>query len=361
MGVFAPSVEINLDALEANLAEIKQQSPYAKVMAVIKANAYGHGALKYQHLKADCFAVARISEALQLRDAYPDKDFVVLQGFQNADELKLAEQYRLELVVHHQFQIDLLAAFSSPLPLRVWIKLDSGMHRLGFTPDEMPDAFRRLQQCSCVQQPIPVMSHFACADEARSPHARAQIKTLVAMLPDDMGDLAFANSGAFLNFPQTHADYIRAGLLLYGVSPLPEGRPRDFAFRPVMTLKSKLIAVRAHAKGESVGYGATWIATHDTLLGVISIGYADGYPRHVPSGTPVMVNGRCVPIVGRVSMDMISVDLGPDATEKVGDDAILWGEQLPIEEIALAANTIPYELMTKITPRVVKLIKSDHN
>ncbi len=356
MGILSPRLEINGKALQANLAQIRKQADGAKVIAVIKANAYGHGALDVcKSLDADIFAVARMSEAMEIRDIDLHKRVIVLQGVHNIDELKLAEKYNLEVVVHHIEQLKMLEKAKLSQPIQAWIKMDTGMHRLGFLEHEFTDAYMRLQAAKCVAQPVHIMSHFACADEIKHPLSLKQIEAFSKLVPEADGDIALANSGAFLNFPQTYADYIRVGLILYGVSPLVEGRPQDFPFQPAMTLKSYLIAVRDHKKGEAVGYGATWKARKNTKLGVVSVGYADGYPRHVPSGTPVLIGNRRVPVVGRVSMDMLSVDLGPDAMEQVGDEVILWGEDLPVEDIALAANTIPYELMTKVTLRVKRL------
>jgi alanine racemase len=357
VGVFSPRAEINLQALKHNLAHIRRTTQ-AQVMAVVKANAYGHGALDVcAALEADSYAVARVTEGLTLRDSFPDIKLVVLQGFYHQDELRLAAQAGLDVVVHHVNQIELLEQTPLPEPIKVWLKIDTGMHRLGFDELEVKDAHQRLIACKSVQEPIDLMSHFACADEPNHPLSKTQVQRFVAMVPANVGVRTFSNSSAFLNFPSTHIDYVRTGLILYGVSPVGEARPDDFPFQPVMTLKSNLIAVRAHKKGESVGYGATWVAPEDTLLGVVGIGYADGYPRSVPTGTPVLVGDRQVPLVGRVSMDMITVDLGLNALEVVGDEVILWGEALPIETIAAAAKTLPYELMTQLTSRVTRHVK----
>lgn len=238
-------------------------------------------------------------------------------------------------------------------PVTVWMKLDTGMHRLGVRPEEAEAFYQRLTHCKNVRQPVNIVSHFARADEPECGATEHQLDIFNAFCQGKPGQRSIAASGGILLWPQSHFDWARPGIILYGVSPL-EHKPwgPDFGFQPVMSLTSSLIAVRDHKAGEPVGYGGTWVSERDTRLGVVAMGYGDGYPRAAPSGTPVLVNGREVPIVGRVAMDMICVDLGPNAQDNAGDPVVLWGEGLPVERIAEMTKVSAYELITRLTSRV---------
>jgi alanine racemase len=239
------------------------------------------------------------------------------------------------------------------------MKLDTGMHRLGVLPENAEAFYQRLSQCANVIQPVNMMSHFSCADEPENDYTLKQLQCFQAFAQAKPGIKSIAASGGTLLWPASHLDLVRPGIILYGVSPMASTEAREYGCRPAMTLTSSLIAVREHRAGEPVGYGATWVSPRDTRLGVVAIGYGDGYPRSAPSGTPVLVNGRSVPIVGRVSMDMLSVDLGPNAQDQVGDEAILWGPALPVERIAAATGISAYELITTLTSRVVRTYTGD--
>ena len=240
-----------------------------------------------------------------------------------------------------------------PEPVTVWMKLDTGMHRLGVLPEQAEAFYQRLSQCKNVRQPVNVVSHFARADEPECGATERQLDIFTTFTEGKPGLRSIAASGGILLWPQSHFDWARPGIILYGVSPLDGGSTgADFGCQPVMSLTSSLIAVREHKAGEPVGYGGTWISERDTRLGVVAMGYGDGYPRAAPSGTPVLVNGREVPIVGRVAMDMICVDLGPEAQDKSGDPVVLWGEGLPVERIAAITKVSAYELITRLTSRV---------
>lgn len=235
----------------------------------------------------------------------------------------------------------------------MWMKLDTGMHRLGVRPEEAEAFYQRLSQCKNVRQPVNVVSHFARADEPTCGATERQLDIFTTFTEGKPGLRSIAASGGILLWPQSHYDWVRPGIILYGVSPLDDrSTGNDYGCQPVMTLTSSLIAVREHKAGEPVGYGGTWISERDTRLGVVAMGYGDGYPRAAPSGTPVLVNGREVPIVGRVAMDMICVDLGPQAQDKAGDAVVLWGEGLPVERIAEITKVSAYELITRLTSRV---------
>lgn len=348
-----PYAEIDLDALRHNFREVRRRVADARIMAVIKANGYGHGALRVAKAlpEADAFAVARVDEGIALREAGIAQRIAVLQGFYRAEELQLHERYRLEAVVHSRMQVELLEA-SPALKLSVWLKLDSGMHRLGLGPDEFGDAARRLRACPAVRQPFGVLSHLASADDpgdAATPRQLALFRDSVASLE---GERSLANSAGLLGWSESLYDWVRPGLMLYGVSPFAGKTGAEFGLRPVMTLKTRLIAIKRLQPGDAVGYGGEWTCRRPTLLGIAAIGYGDGYPRHAGSGTPVRVRNWLAPLVGRVSMDMLTVDLTDLPPCEVGDPVTLWGEGLPVESIARCAATIPYELLCGVTQRV---------
>lgn len=349
--------EINLSALSHNVKSIKLQAPQAKVVAVIKANAYGHGMLTIaqyleQNQQVDALGVARLSEALKLRQAGIQLPIMLLEGFFNDSDLALLVEHQLETVIHSSEQLQALLNSELTEKISVWLKLDTGMHRIGFHAQQFTAALQALSTSEKVLQPINLMTHFNCADEVDNPITQQQITLFKAQTKNQLGLCSLASSAAILAWPEAHADIIRPGIALYGVSPFADKTAQDHNLQPVMTLKSRLIAVRQHFAGDSVGYGANWTSDQDTILGVIAVGYGDGYPRMAPAGTPILVNGRIAPIVGRVSMDMLTVDLGPDATDKVGDQVVLWGEGLPVETVAKHIGTVAYELVTKLTARV---------
>lgn len=350
----AATAEINFTALRHNFEQLGQIAPGCKILAVLKANAYGHGLVKIaeQLKQADAFGVARIEEALALRQGGIVKPIVLLEGFFEAKDLQILAANNIQTIVHMEHQIEVLLDADLDSGLNVWLKVDTGMHRLGISPEDFKSAHQRLSESANVLKPMRLMSHFACADEADNPKTAQQI-ALFDQLTDAMeGERTLANSAAIIAWPDARADWVRPGLMMYGVSPIDAISAAELQLMPVMTLKSSLIAIRPVNKGESVGYGAAWTADRDTKLGVVAIGYGDGYPRNLPSGTPVLINGRIVLLVGRVSMDMITIDLGPEPMERLGDEVILWGDGLPVEEIAKLCGTIAYELLCNITQRV---------
>ncbi|WP_394130324.1 alanine racemase [Shewanella maritima] len=354
-----PRAEISQQAIQHNLQRLKQIAPNSKVMAVVKANGYGHGLLNVANCltttehRADGFGLARLEEALQLREGGVNAKLLLLEGCFRQSDLPLLVNHDIDTVVHHESQLVMLEQAELSSPVSVWLKIDSGMHRLGIGIDEFKSIYQRLASCSNVKKPINLMTHFACADEPDNPMTAKQIADFEATVAHLTGEQTLANSAATLFWPQSQADWIRPGIALYGVSPVTGDRGYQHQLIPAMELVSNLIAVREHKQGQPVGYGAYWTAPRDTRLGVVAIGYGDGYPRNAPEGTPVWVNGRRVPIVGRVSMDMLTVDLGPDATDVVGDNVQLWGKSLAVEEVAERIGTIAYELVTKLTPRVI--------
>lgn len=350
----AATAVIDRRALRHNLQQIRRLAPQSRLIAVVKANAYGHGLLETAHTlqDADCYGVARIGEASMLRAGGIVKPILLLEGFFCAEDLPALVANNIETAVHSIEQLEALEQIELAHPVSVWMKLDSGMHRLGVRPEQAEAFYQRLSACRNVVQPVNIMSHFSRADEPLVDATEKQISCFERFANDKPGMKSIAASGGILLWPQAHFDWVRPGIILYGVSPLEEPYADHFGLQPAMTLKSSLIAVREHRAGEPVGYGGLWVSERDTRLGVVAMGYGDGYPRSAPSGTPVWLNGREVPIVGRVSMDMISVDLGPDASDKVGDEVVLWGNELPVERVAAFSGISAYELITKLTQRV---------
>lgn len=352
-----PVVEasINCSALKHNLERIRQLAAHSQVMAIIKANAYGHGLLRTAHAlnDADAFGVARLSEGITLREQGIAKSIVLLAGVTTTEELALAAQYQFELVVHHETQVDLLVQWQTDEPcFNVWVKLDSGMHRLGLAVGQLNLILKRLESCPAVTQPVRFMTHFASADKLDSPQTEAQITKFNHMVQHHKKETSLANSAAILDWPQSHMHWVRPGIMLYGVSPFENSKGYEHGLQPVMTLKTNVIAINQVAEGEAVGYGATWVCPQTMFVGVIAIGYGDGYPRHIQPGTPVLIKGVRAAIIGRVSMDTLCVDLRNCPDTKIGDEVTLWGGGLPVEEIASSAGTIAYELLCQLTARV---------
>ncbi len=352
----AATAEINLSALRLNLQRVRQLAPNTRVVAMIKANGYGHGNVRVARglVGADAFGVASIDEALELRSAGISQRIVLLEGVFEAAELQLVQQQRLDIVVHHEVQLQLLerATLDRTRPLNLWIKLDTGMHRLGFGAAKLPEVLRRVQACNGIAHDVIVMTHLARADERGSTASAQQIACFENYTQAQSNARSMANSAGILAWPSTHYDWVRPGLMLYGISPFADTTAAQQGLQPVMTIKSKLIAVNQFRQGDAIGYGGSWICPQDMPVGVVAFGYGDGYPRHAVSGTPVLVNGQRVALIGRVSMDMITVDLRSQPQAQVGDPAILWGQGLSVEEIASCAATIPYELVCGITQRV---------
>jgi alanine racemase len=321
-------------------------------MAVIKANAYGHGMVRVAHAlhDVDAFAVASIDEAIVLRESGVHAGIVLLEGMFSADELLLVQAYDVELVVHSVEQVEWLEAAQVRKPITIWLKIDTGMHRLGIDPAVFASLYQRLRDCAAVAE-IRFMTHFACADDRNNPATMRQIEDFAACLGEAEGQCSLANSAGILAHAQSHANWVRPGIMLYGSSPLHTESAESLGLETVMTLKSRLIAVHSLAKGDAVGYGEDWVCPVDMRVGVVACGYGDGYPRHAKQGTPVLVSGQRATLIGRVSMDMITVDLrGIDA--KQGDEVVLWGDGLPADEVAATVGTIAYELFCHVTARV---------
>ncbi len=346
---------IDSAALRHNLQVVRRRAPKSRVMAVIKANAYGHGLITVARAldSADAFAVARVDEGLALRAAGIDTPVVLLEGVFDREQLDAAAGSRFELFVHCAEQIELLRAAPPGARFKVWLKLDSGMNRLGFKGAEFHAAHSVLSALAALQGPLNLCTHLASADSPELPSTAEQLLVFAAATRTLPGERSVESSAALLSFPESQADWVRPGILLYGVSPFAGSTGADHGLRPVMSLSSRLIAVKDVAVGEQVGYGGDWTATRPTRLAIAAVGYGDGYPRSLSSGAPVLVNGERASLAGRVSMDMIAIDVTDlKRPPIVGDPVILWGQGLPVEEIALWAETIPYTLLCGVSQRV---------
>jgi len=342
---------IHLSALRHNLGVARQTAPHARALAVIKANAYGHGLLRAAGAmrEAEGFAVLDLDDAVRLRQAGHDRRILLLEGFFDPLELPEVSQQRLTAVLHSLEQVAMLEQTRLPSRIDLFLKANTGMNRLGLAPDSVRGVYERLQACGNAGE-LTLMTHFANADDPRGIEWQLEIFRRAAAgldLP-----VSTSNSAALLRYPDSTHGWSRPGIMLYGASPFPEQSAAELGLIPAMTLQSSIIALQTLKPGDSVGYGGAFAADQHMRIGVVACGYADGYPRHAPSGTPILVNGRRTRTVGRVSMDMLCVDLSrlPDAG--VGSVVVLWGEGMPVEEVAAAAGTVSYELLCALATRV---------
>ncbi len=337
---------IDLAALRHNY-RLARQLHGGRALAVVKANAYGHGAVRCAQAlaaEADGFAVAFLEEALELRAAGIRQPILLLEGVFEAAELDEVARHELWMVIHHEAQIAMLEASAPAAPFHVWLKVNSGMNRAGFLPAAVDGVWQRLRASGKVAD-ITLMTHFARADEPQVITTREQVARFDAATAHLPGARSLSNSGAILGWPQAHRDWARPGILLYGADPMPD---EGHGLQPVMTLESAVMAVREIAAGEALGYGARFVAERPTRVGLVAMGYADGYPRVVPDGTPVAVDGQPACIIGRVSMDMLTVDLTALPDAGIGSRVELWGRQVAVNRVAQAAGTIAYELLCNV-------------
>lgn len=345
---------VDLAAIRHNYALAKRCAPGRRAFAVVKADAYGHGAAAVTAAlrgEADGFAVCSVEEARVVREQAPETRVLLLEGCFDAEDCLAAMELGLDVSVQGAEQAKRLLGCVPARSLNVWLKLDSGMHRLGFDTAELKHWAERLRAAPQVAE-INLMSHFACADEHMHPMTERQLESYQGLQDTDFDQRSFANSAAVLTLAPAHMDWLRPGIMLYGASPFAERSAAELGLHPAMTLTAEVIAMHDVPAGESVGYGATWVAQRPSRIGTVSCGYADGYPRHAPSGTPVVVRGQRVPLAGRVSMDMLAIDLTDVPGAVIGDSVELWGTRMPIDELAHACGTIGYELLTKVTQRV---------
>ena len=365
---------IDLSALKKNLAQVRAYSPCSKIYPVIKSNAYGHGmaeaaaALKASNTNISGLAVATVDEAIRLRQIEAELPILLLNGFMNEEELRECLARRIEAVVHADYQLGALEKVLAEEVLvdarKFWIKYNTGMNRLGLGKRQASEFYLRLRKCPNTE--LVLMSHLACADDPDSKEFASFTQHQLQYLTELRGELVTASkqdvecsmaaSAGILQWPDTHLDYVRPGVMLYGSSPMAGKTGEELGLQPVMTLRSRLITIRDLKAGESIGYGATYVCDRDTRMGTVSIGYGDGYPRSAINGTPVLVQTASGSVrtrmIGRVSMDMITIDLTGIDDAQIDDEVTLWGEGLCADEVARAAGTISYELFCKVTPRV---------
>ena len=364
---------IGAAALQNNFEQVRRSAPGCRIMAVVKANAYGHGLLEIAGMlaSADALAVSRIEEGLRLRAANIRQPVVVLGGCSDRRGLELSIQHDLQLVVHSKMQVDLIEALPRSVlrdgsRLSIWLKTDTGMGRLGISLAKTPATIERLRACSSVADDIRLMTHLGCADDLGDTTTNDQLSCFADVAADWEGDISIANSAAILGWPQTTRrgtelkytgeNWVRPGLMLYGVSPFPDKSSAELGLQPVMSFEARLISIRSLKQGSRVGYGGDWIAPRDSVIGVIAAGYADGYPWRLGGGTPVSVNGAAAEVVGRVSMDLISVDLTDLPSARVGDRVVLWGDEPQVAVLARRAGTSAYEILTGVGERVLRQI-----
>ncbi|MCC7634134.1 alanine racemase [Stenotrophomonas rhizophila] len=337
---------IDLDALRSNFQLARELGGGRKTLAAVKADAYGHGAVACARAlqgQADAFGVACIEEALELRSAGITAPILLLEGFFEADELPLIVQHDLWFAVAAPWQVDAVAAFQTTATLQVWLKLDSGMHRLGLSPADFRAAHARLSALPQIA-PMVLMSHMARADELDSARTGEQAAAFAAAIDGLAGETSLCNSPALLGWPDVRSDWVRPGLMLYGANPLPVQTAQTLRLRPVMTMQSKIFAVRQIEVGEPVGYGARFVAQRPTRVGVVALGYADGYPQFAPNGTPVLIDGQAATLIGRVSMDMLTVDLTDLPQAGIGSTVTLWGESPRLDVLAPLCGVSAYQL-----------------
>lgn len=345
---------IDLAAMRHNLNVARTRAPDAKVWAVVKANAYGHGLARGMRAFADAdgLALVELDWAIRLREMGWRKPILLLEGFFEPADLSIVAEHRLQVAIHCAEQIDMIERAHLASPIDVHLKMNSGMNRLGFKPEVYREAYARLKAIPAIRN-ISLMMHFANADDAQNQGLpmTEQVRRFRSATEDLPGERSLANSAANLMYPELAADWVRPGIMLYGATPGAHSAA-EFGLRAAMTLESEIIGVQRIAAGDAVGYGSRFIADKPMTIGVVACGYADGYPRHAPNGTPIVVDGHRTEMVGRVSMDMLAVDLTGIAEARVGSKVVLWGDALPIDEVAAAAGTIGYELMCALAQRV---------
>lgn len=353
---------LSLQNLRHNVSRVRALAPNSQVLSVLKADAYGHG---FEHLAplmaehSDGLGVAHLEEALQLRElGVENTPVMILEGALSGQELSLAAQQGFQLAVHNDEQLRMLEQHRLPRPVVVWLKINTGMNRLGIQPMKVKHFWQRLQQLQWVEE-VRLMSHFACADEPDHSMNQRQLEVFAHCTHGIEAARSFSNSAAVCALPQSHFDWVRPGIMLYGGSPLLSTSADQLGLKPVMTLQAPILSIQELGEGATAGYGARWQAGRKTRLAVIGIGYGDGYPRTAVDGTPVAINGQRVPLAGRVSMDMITVDVTELPDVQVGQIAELWGPNVAADEVASHSDTISYELFCRLTQRVKRIVADD--
>lgn len=351
-----PVARIDLAALQHNLERVKQLAPNSRVMSVIKADAYGHGAVQVAQAlhKSDAFAVARLDEGLQLRASGIQQSIVVLEGVTSINDMQVAAENSLSLVFHHASQLELITTVTLHQPLSFcWLMLETGMHRLGLPNQDVKKALQVLSTSPNISGNIGLMSHFANSDLVDDPRNQQQLDKLIDCAEQYGLETSMANSAAILSMTASHKGWVRPGIMLYGASPFENKTANELGLKPVMLLTSRLIAIQQIDAGSQVGYGGSWTAQKASRIGIVSIGYADGYSRHLSNVGSVVINNQKVRVLGRVSMDMIAIDLEDANAVAIGDEVIMWGtDLLTVDDVANSANTISYELLCQLSERV---------
>jgi len=344
---------IDVDALRHNFNQVRRLAPESRKMVIVKADAYGHGLLVCcTALKAaDSFGLLDLGDAISLRKAGFSHPICLLEGFFSNDEIPLIAENNFEPVIHSDWQLGILDNTPHEQGLSVWLKIDTGMQRLGFAPEKFKSVLSRLSAMKCIRN-VSVMSHLADADRRENPKTDQQLKEFLTLTEATGLDRSMANSAAVLAHPDCHLDWVRPGIMLYGSSPFRDLTASSLNLRPAMSLRSEIISIKDCQKDDAVGYGSSWHCPEDMKVGVVACGYGDGYPRHAPSGTPAMVAGKLTQLIGRVSMDMVTVDLRGIDSVTEGSPVELWGRDVAVDTVAEMAGTISYELLCGVTKRV---------
>jgi alanine racemase len=353
---------LDADALKHNFSQVKARAPHSKILAMVKANAYGHGltwaAKHLQTAGADGFGVATMAEADILRAADITKPIVLMSGVQTLEELEHTLKHNYSLMIHNEAQLQLLEQVQTNRRLIIWLKIDTGMHRLGFAPDQLKMVWQRLEKIAFIDQPIILTTHFSDANEVSQSTTARQLMLFnlaKATLPDGAHYLSsLANSAGILSWPDTHADWVRPGIMLYGASPFATHIGADYQLRPVMSVTSEVIAIKDLAAGSQVGYAGTFTCPKAMRMAVIAFGYGDGYPWHAHL-SQVLIRGHQCQVIGRISMDMLHVDISEFPEITLQDPVTLWGENLPVEALSVASTTIPYEIFCRLQRHRLKV------
>lgn len=345
---------IDLSAIQHNFSQVKSLAPNSQVISMIKSDAYGHGMIEVARClpDSDAFGVSVIEEALSLREAGITQRIILMTGVLSVEELQLCVADNIDIVVHQPEHLDMLRSLEGQQVISVWPKVDVGMHRLGFVPNEFSEVYHQLLCTPAVRQPIVLMSHLPNADKVGDTSTHQHIAMFEEVIRDIRAKSSIAKSAGLLAWPESLHNWVRPGIMLYGISPLPGQTGSQLQLKPAMSLRAQVVAVRHLKAGDPVSYGGIWRCPEDMTVAIVGMGYSDGYPRHAKNGTPVLVEGHRCQIVGRVCMDMLTVDCRAYPDVKMGDTVTLWGDGLPIEWVAEAADTIAYELTCRVSNRV---------
>lgn len=352
---------ISSSALRHNLSRVRVYSPESKIMGVVKANGYGHGLVRVarilQQSDIDALAVATVDEAVELRDSGITCPICVLSGFCDVEQVSVVKAKKIDCVVYCGEQIRYFGTSRPSGNVGIWIKVDTGMNRLGFPVHQLPRVLEEIKALAFLE-PRGIMSHFACADELDSNYTIKQTDLFVQHTQFSNIDRSIANSAGIISWPDSHLEWVRPGIMLYGISPFPGMSAKTHDLRPVMELFSTVLAVKQLRSGQRVGYGQTWTCNEDTRIGIVGCGYGDGYFRALSSRAQVLIEGRRADVVGRVSMDSLAINLNGHRNVGVGSEVKLLGEGLSAEDLAAAAGTIPYEILTSVISRPISLLES---